>query len=388
MWLWPGSPYMAYLSRIIWTIGTIGFFIQFEKSLLFENIKTERRLNQWLNILTIVLVALALVGFFKLDFTIARILVRVANLTFVITMITVFVLLFMARKQYKSTALFFLIAFAPIIVVGIAIVLHNNKIWVNPLGKTEMPFVLAQIFEIMFLFIALFKRFQTIKAIQKRQIELELQAKQQLQDERERIGRELHDNVGARLAHLIGQIDNLEYRLERDKSENNVNQSLVRLENVGENARGVMNILRETIWAVKEEAISTELFAAKIRSYLQSHIDENIACDVKSDCRSEFKMTPGQALNLFRIVQEACQNVFKHAKATQLSVDIFCENNFLNIKIKDNGKGFDPSVSEHLEGHYGLHNMKHRATEINCVMNIETTVGKGTEVSLRSTFGE
>ncbi len=383
MWLWPNMPYLAYLSRGIWTVGAVIFFLLFEKALLFEKKNAPLKLTRWIQFIIILLSLFTFIGLFYMDIDSGRVLVRAANITFIFSQLTVILMPIMVRKEFKLTALFFLIAFSPIVIVGISVILHNNKIYPNYFGRSEMPFVAAQIFEVVFLFIAIFKRFQIIKENQKKQELLQQQAKQQVQDERERIGRELHDNVGARLAHLIGQIDNLEYRLERDKSEESVNNTIEKLENVGENARGVMNILRETIWAVKEESIPTELFAAKIRSYLQSNMDDSITCDVNAHCENDMTLSPGQALNMFRIVQEACQNALKHAQASHIEVNIACKNSILDIIIRDNGKGFDPSVSGALEGHYGLKNMQFRAVEIGGSMAIEAEKGKGTVIHLK-----
>jgi two-component system, sensor histidine kinase LadS len=383
MWLWPNVPYLAYLSRGIWTVGAVIFFLLFEKALLFEKEKAPQTLTRWIQFLIILLGTFGFIGLFYMGIDSGKVLVKAANITFLFSQLTVILMPIMVRKEFKLTALYFLIAFLPIVIVGISVILHNNKIYPNYFGRSEMPFVAAQIIEVVFLFIAIFKRFQIIKQNQKKQELLEQQSKQQIQDERERIGRELHDNVGARLAHLIGQIDNLEYRLERDKSEQSINNTIEKLENVGENARGVMNILRETIWAVKEESIPTEIFAAKIRSYLQANMDDSITCDVHAHCENDMTLSPGQALNMFRIVQEACQNTLKHAQASHIEVNIACKNNILDIIIRDNGKGFDPSVSGALEGHYGLKNMQFRATEIGGSMTIEAEDGKGTVIHLK-----
>jgi two-component system, sensor histidine kinase LadS len=385
MWLWPNIPHLTFVSRSLWALGTIGFFLKFVYALLFDVKKEKTWLSKWLDILTGILSVLGVICLFKINLSVGRVLVGFANITFMTSMFTMFVLLFKARRQYKLTALFFLIAFTPLIFVGIGILLHNNKIYPNVLGQSEMPFVLAQMFEISFLFVALFKRFQAMKAIQERQEQLEIQAKQQLQDERERISRELHDNVGARLTHLITQIDHVEFRLGRDKTEKSVENTLDRLEILGENARDAMNVLRETIWAVKEEAISLENFTSKISGYLQQQFSDNLDFEVHLIGDNKVMLTPGQALNLFRIIQEACQNTFKHAAATHININVSTTDENLTITINDNGRGFDTARSNG-EEHNGLRNMKHRAIEIGADFHIKSCLGKGTEVVITTTI--
>jgi two-component system, sensor histidine kinase LadS len=385
IWLWPNVPHLAFISRSLWALGTVGFFLKFVYALLFDDKIKKTWLSLWIDILTGILSVFGIISLFKINLSIGRVLVGFGNLTFMTSMLTMFVVIFMARRQYKLTALFFLIAFTPLTFVGIGILLHNNKIYPNILGQSEMPFVLAQMFEILFLFVALFKRFQTMKAIQERQEQMEIQAKQQVQDERERISRELHDNVGARLTHLITQIDHVEFRLGRDKTEKSVENTLGRLETLGENARDAMNVLRETIWAVKEEAISLENFTSKISGYLQQQFSDNLDFEVHLIGDNKVMLTPGQALNMFRIVQEACQNTFKHATATQIHITISTIKDTLIIAIKDNGKGFDTAHSNG-EEHNGLRNMKHRATEIGADFDIQSCLGKGTEVVIKTTI--
>ena len=385
MWLWPNTPHLAYISRSLWALGTVGFFLKFVYALLFDVKNNKTWLSFWVRFLTNLLAIFSIICLFKINLSIGRVLVTFGNLTFMTSMLTLFVVIFMARRQYKLTALFFLIAFTPLTFVGIGILLHNNKIYPNILGQSEMPFVLAQMFEILFLFVAMFKRFQTMKVIQERQEQLELQAKQQVQDERERISRELHDNVGARLTHLITQIDHVEFRLGRDKTEKSVENTLNRLETLGENARDAMNVLRETIWAVKEESISIENFTAKISGYLQQQFSDNLEFEVHLIGDNKIMLTPGQALNLFRIVQEACQNTFKHAAATQIHIAISTTKDTLIIAIKDNGNGFNPSCPNG-EEHNGLRNMKHRAIEIGADFEIKSSLGNGTEVVIKTTL--
>lgn len=85
----------------------------------------------------------------------------------------------------------------------------------------------------------------------------------------------------------------------------------------------------------------------------------------------------GQALQLFRICQEAVTNACKHS-ASQLMVSASSDEKHFTIRISDNGKGFDLNTEN--PGHYGLQNMKQRAEESNLQFSIESIHGQGTSI--------
>jgi signal transduction histidine kinase len=88
-----------------------------------------------------------------------------------------------------------------------------------------------------------------------------------------------------------------------------------------------------------------------------------------------------EAINIFRICQEALVNSFKHARASRLFFSI--ESNDLKtyaFVISDNGIGF--IQKDEFRGHYGLENMRHRALEIGAALSVESEPGGGTRIRL------
>lgn len=85
--------------------------------------------------------------------------------------------------------------------------------------------------------------------------------------------------------------------------------------------------------------------------------------------------------SILRIIQEALINIRKHAKATRVGVDIVATNKRVDVKIQDNGIGFDPGeVARSTVGHYGLLTMQERAHIIDGELTITSHPGKGTMV--------
>ena len=75
-----------------------------------------------------------------------------------------------------------------------------------------------------------------------------------------------------------------------------------------------------------------------------------------------FKVPKGIEDHLFRITQEAISNTLRHSNGTKVTVELFNKDDYLLLRIQDNGKGFN--VDEKLEQSYGLKNMRERALKL------------------------
>jgi signal transduction histidine kinase/ligand-binding sensor domain-containing protein len=207
---------------------------------------------------------------------------------------------------------------------------------------------------------------------QKRRLETEYR----VQQERERIARDLHDNVGSHLAYII---NSLEEPPGQDRGPT-TNTSDLR-----EYTKQTISQLRETIWAIRQDIISIRELGAKIQKLIwqvSSHRPD-FEYEVNIEGDEETKLTPVQALNLFRIAQEAVNNVFKHSQSPSLFVTFKVSGQeFLEMRVADQGQGFDPT-SPLPEEHYGLANMQARAKEIGAQFKVSAAPGKGTLIYLK-----
>jgi signal transduction histidine kinase len=85
-------------------------------------------------------------------------------------------------------------------------------------------------------------------------------------------------------------------------------------------------------------------------------------------------------VGLYRIIQEALNNIVKHASASQVDLNLHCAPEGIELSIKDDGRGFDPSDVPF--DHLGLGIMRERAQEIGAEIEINTAPGQGTQVSV------
>ncbi|WCM41699.1 sensor histidine kinase [Flavobacterium sp. CBA20B-1] len=251
--------------------------------------------------------------------------------------------------------------------------LTNRNFWI---------FGLAALVVIIGLMGFLFYKQQVLKNLRQKQeneMKLALQKienQNKLQEQRLSISRDLHDNIGAQLSFIISAIDTIKYYV-KDKDENLIN----RLSNIGSFAKETIQELRDTIWAMNKQGITIKDLESRIANFIekakqsQSHIQ--VSLQITDDVSEEEVFTGIQGLNIFRIIQEATNNAFKYAEASQIQILISKENSVLQFQVKDDGKGFEESE---IEPGNGLLNMRKRALELNSELQLQSEMGKGTKV--------
>ena len=204
-----------------------------------------------------------------------------------------------------------------------------------------------------------------------------LELEQEVQKEKQRLSRDLHDNLGSQLTWLSNTIN----QLERSQEEHQPTEK--KLNQLKEGSSELMQTLRETIWIMNKEKISAVELFDKLVSHAARHIEAYppLQLQTEENILDDLQLNSGQTLQMFRICQEAITNACKHAQATMLSINAFADDKQFSITISDNGKGFDLKP-DGMEGHYGLQNMQERAKESNLVLNISSSPGKETAISV------
>ena len=173
------------------------------------------------------------------------------------------------------------------------------------------------------------------------------------EQERSRISKDLHDNMGAYATSLLAQIDSI-------TASESTNPAL---KNLRADAENIMATLRETIWILKSGNLNLLQFKDLLRQYAEKQLSSNagIVLHFNENLENEAVLSPATSLNLYRIFQELIQNIIKHAKASEVKIDICYSHNQLKCIVSDNGKGFDLNTQSDTSG---LENMRFRAKEI------------------------
>jgi len=222
----------------------------------------------------------------------------------------------------------------------------------------------------------LFKRQQHKRKEFQNKLDLkEAQTYNKLQDQRLRISRDLHDNIGSQLTFIISSIDNLKFltNISNEKLKN-------KLSEINQFANTTISQLRDTIWAMNKNEISFNDFHGRILAFIEkAKTVTPINFNFKSTVKSSIVFSSIKGINIFRVVQEAINNTIKYAKATEITITINETKNNLVFEIKDNGKGFDINT---VDLGNGLENMQKRMSEIEGEITINSEIDKGTTITI------
>ena len=197
-------------------------------------------------------------------------------------------------------------------------------------------------------------------------------------EERERLGRDLHDGV----AQVLGYLHLKSHRAAELVSAGKVVAAQEELGDMQAAARDALTDVRSSILTLRttiapDGGVIPALVEYVRRYNRQSGIKTEL---VVSDDTVEF--SPLVEIQLLCIVQEALTNARKHARATEAHVRLGIAGAQAVVSIEDNGQGLDvTSVSP--EGHYGLHTMRERAESVGGDLRILSEIGRGTKVVIR-----
>ncbi|APY10241.1 hypothetical protein BWZ22_02870 [Seonamhaeicola sp. S2-3] len=199
-----------------------------------------------------------------------------------------------------------------------------------------------------------------------------------LQEQRLRISRDLHDNIGAQLTFIISSIENLQYgfNITNDKLKH-------KLTDISTFTKETIYELRDTIWAMNKNQITLDDLQARVSNFIDkanaSAVSINFNINVAESLSRHLVFSSVKGMNIYRIIQEAVNNAIKHAKASNINVQIENTKHTIIFKIKDDGNGFEINNIE--EGN-GLTNMKKRAADIEAEITYLSKKEKGTEIIL------
>lgn len=201
----------------------------------------------------------------------------------------------------------------------------------------------------------------------------EEQTKNKLQEERLRISRDLHDNIGSQLTFLTSSMDNMKFISKEEKVTNKLNDLTTF-------TRSTISQLRDTIWAMNKDNLTIEDLQGRLLNYIEDARKStgDVVFDLyKTEASDQIVFSATQGVNLFRIVQESINNAIKYASPSKIEVDISLNPTEIVFTVKDNGIGFSPK--EIVYGN-GLKNMEQRAREIGAVFQLNSIKGSGTTI--------
>ena len=190
--------------------------------------------------------------------------------------------------------------------------------------------------------------------------------------ERERLARDLHDAVTQSLFSVSAIAEALPTIWERDQA-----QARLGLEELRQLTQGVLAEMRTLLLELRPSALTEQeldVLVPQLTEAMTGRTRMPITTRVTGDCN-----LPAEArIALYRIAQEALNNIVKHARASRATVELHCDAGYARLRISDDGHGFDPLRVPH--GHLGLDIMRERAQAIGAELCIESQSDKGTRI--------
>jgi len=192
-------------------------------------------------------------------------------------------------------------------------------------------------------------------------------------EERSRLARDLHDSVSQQLFSMT-----LTARAVRSQLGKNPARTVEQLERLQETAATALAEMRALIFQLRPPGLSEQGLIATIQQHV-ALLKRREGLSVALSVTGEERFGRGIEQAIYRIAQEALNNVVKHAGASQVSVCLDLSPQEVRLRITDDGRGFDPTTVSHGR-HLGLISMRERAHEIGGRFELHTRPGMGAEI--------
>ena len=247
----------------------------------------------------------------------------------------------------------------------------------------QPPFWLTWWFLGLLLFAILILFFFIVRYISQRNLRekiLRLEKEQAVEKERNRIARDMHDDLGSGLTKIAILSEVAKTQLQQK------DEAAIQLEKISFSSRELVDNLQDIIWVLNPKNDSLESLAVYIREYTLKFFDAS-QLTVHFDYPQQMpahKLSEEQRRNIFLVIKETLNNIAKHAEAESITVSLLANKDALEVSIKDDGRGFDRlSVRPFANG---LSNMKNRVEQIGGVYEIISCPRQGSETKLSIPF--
>lgn len=189
-----------------------------------------------------------------------------------------------------------------------------------------------------------------------------------IETERNRIAKELHDGLGQLLTSAKLKLDLM--KITSEKNNTTINDTLNILLNAGDEIRRIINDLKPSDVESFGLISSIEILCERIKH--ASGINIQFAVSSNSNFTDK-----DNELIVYRIVQEALNNIVKHSQCNKAEIELVSSFESLIINIRDDGNGFDISKLEQKGKTFGIYNIRERVRSLNGKLKIESTPGNG-----------
>lgn len=196
--------------------------------------------------------------------------------------------------------------------------------------------------------------------------------------ERARLAREIHDGPAQAIANTVMRLQFVEQMVKLRPDE--VESELAKLRAALQES---LKDVRRFIFNLRPASLSDAGLVTTLKYYAQDYSDQ-FGTPVEVNVPETLALSADQELVVFRVIQEALQNIHKHAEADSVVVNVqHRRDGPLVVTIADDGKGFDPKVvRQGRTGSSGLVSMRERAATVGGTLKVDSRPGTGTTITL------
>jgi signal transduction histidine kinase len=203
------------------------------------------------------------------------------------------------------------------------------------------------------------------------------------EDERSRLSRDLHDELGQILTAMRLELGWLKRQIEKGSEDGAALDGIVDAVDKGADE------LRRICRGLRPPLLDDLGIEPAVRQLVKEH-EQHAGVQVETDLRliDDRTAIPAEvALCAYRIIQEALTNADRHASAKHARVEASCDGDNLEVIVRDDGVGFDPDTLDVMQG-LGLAGMRERANLVGGEFEIESAPGRGTQITFRAPLRE
>lgn len=197
--------------------------------------------------------------------------------------------------------------------------------------------------------------------------------------ERQRIARDLHDTTVQNLTSMVHKAELCIKLIDIDTI-----RAKLELHTMSNTLKSVINDMRGIIYNLKPMTIEDLGLTVTVQRYANKLMDlNNIDIIVEANEEPE-EILQVIKVTVFRVIQEACTNILKHANASLIDIKLLYDKDYLRVTVKDNGKGFNSDKfllnNSGQTSSFGLSIMKERISLLSGTLEIQSEKGKGTTI--------
>ncbi|AZR74427.1 histidine kinase [Anoxybacter fermentans] len=201
------------------------------------------------------------------------------------------------------------------------------------------------------------------------------------EEERKRVAREIHDGPAQSIANVVFRTEYVETLLEKD-----IEMAKAELKELKAQVRDTLQDIRKIIFDLRPMTLDDLGLIPTLRRFIDKFFEKtNIRVELLV-IGTERRLDQSIEVTIFRIIQEALNNVYKHARANYALVKIEFQKSLINLVIQDRGVGFNLDKVKEMtreRENYGLLSLEERAELIGGSLRILTAPGKGTTVLVK-----